>query len=195
MKRNQQLRQLLLGSFLLLSCLLIAFVLDRYQESAAPEHVEAPPQPSADLSIDQFHYTETRDGKPLWELTATTAEHDLTSGLTRVKDVNMVFFNRSGLGDLSLMAKSGIWQEQQRSLQITSDVVLKSPEGYTCYADQMIYTEADSHLRSSGPVRLLSKQVEFRGVGLDIDIAGKKLQLLADVWSTWDLERIFKEQG
>jgi len=160
-----------------------------------PEHVEASPQSSADLSIDQFRYTETRDGKPLWELTARTAEHDLTSGLTRVKDLNMVFFNRSGLGDLSLMAKTGVWQEQQRSLQITSDVVLKSPEGYTCYADQLTYNEADSHLRSSGPVRLLSKQVEIRGVGLDIDIAGKKLQLLADVWSSWDLERIFKEQG
>jgi len=195
MKRNQHLRQLLLGSFLLLSCLLVAFVLDRYQKSAAPEHVEALQQPSADLSIDQFHYTETRDGKPLWELTAKTAEHDLTSGLTRVKDVNMVFFNRAGLGDLTLTASAGTWQEQQRSLQITSDVVLKSTEGYTCYADQLTYTESDAHLRSSGPVRLLSNQVEFRGVGLDIDIRGKKLQLLADVWSSWNLERIFKEQG
>jgi len=195
MKRNQQLRQVLLGSFLLLSCLLLAFVLDRYQKSAVPERVEAPPTSSADLSIDQFHYTETRDGKTLWELNAKTAEHDLSTGLTRVQDVKVVFFTHDTPGNLTLTAREGIWQEQQRRLQIHSDVVLQSPDRYTCYADQLIYTEADSHLRSSGPVRLVSSQVELRGTGLDIDVAGKKLRLLADVWSSWNMIRLLKEQG
>lgn len=195
MKRNKQLRQVLLGSFLLLSCLLFAFVMDRYQKSTAPDRVEAPPSSSADLSIDQFHYTETRDGKPLWEMNAETAEHDLSNGLTRVQGVKVVFFTHDAPGNLTLTAREGVWQEQQRRLQIQSDVVLQSPERYTCYADQLIYTEADSHLRSSGPVRLVSSQVELRGTGLDIDIAGKKLQVLADVWSSWDMGRLLKEQG
>jgi hypothetical protein len=35
----------------------------------------------------------------------------------------------------------------------------------------------------------------LRGTGLDIDVAGKKLQVLADVWSSWDMSRLLKEQG
>lgn len=195
MKRNKRLRQFLLGSFLLLSCLLVALVLVRYRDSAAPEQVEPPPVSSADLSIDQFHYTETRDGETLWELQADSAEHDLTSGTTRISDVRVIFFDRGGLGELTLTANEGIWLADQRRLQINSDVVLRSPDGYTCYADQLVYTESDAHLRSSGPVRLLSSQAELRGVGLDIDLVNKKLRLLADVRSFWDLGEIIKERG
>jgi len=195
MKRNKQLRQILLVSFLLLSGLLFAFVLERYQSNTAPEHVDSPPPAKADLSFNRFHYSETRDGEPLWELSAASADHDLTTGLTRVKDVTAVFYGQGGRGKMTLTADRGTWQESERKLRISSDVVLKSPDGYTCYADQLVYTEADSHLRSGGPVRLLSSQVEMHGVGLDIDIPGKKLQLLADVWSSWDLQELLKEQG
>jgi lipopolysaccharide export system protein LptC len=195
MKRNKQLRHLLLGSFLLLSGLLAAFVLDHYQKSAEPEHADSPPKTTSDLSMNQFHYTETRDGEPVWELRAESAEHDLASGLTQVKDIKVVFFNRTGLGDLTLSAAEGDWLQQEKRLSVSKDVVLSSPEGYTCYADQLVYTESDAHLRSSGPVRLVSSQVEIRGVGLDINMISKKLQLLADVRSSWNLKQLLGEAG
>jgi LPS export ABC transporter protein LptC len=195
MKRNKQLRHLLLGSFVLLSCLLVAFVLDRYQKSATPDPVESPPKTTADLSMNQFHYTETRDGEPVWELRAESAEHDLATGLTRVNEIKVVFFDRNGLGDVTLSADQGVWQQEEKRLSVSKDVVLTSPEGYTCFADQLVYTESDAHLRSSGPVRLLSNQAEIRGVGLDINMLSKKLQLLADVRSTWNLKQLFREAG
>lgn len=194
MKQNRTLRILLLSSFLLLSFFLAAVIYNRYSGNVEPQTPPPVPESKADLSITTFHYSESRDGVTLWELNADSAEHDLARGETRIKGIRATFYNHNTGDKVELTAARGVWLGGQRQLRVEKDVVVKNAAGYACYADNLVYSEADSHLRTDGPVRLESDQAEVEAVGLDIDLKHRTLHLLADVRSSWQIAMLLKEK-
>jgi len=184
MNSNRTIRNLLVAGILLLSCVLVATILVRYRGHDIPDAADLAPI-SADLSLSQIDYTETRDGEPVWTLQAASAAHDFSQERTQVEDIHLVFFRQNQLGDMELTAKSGEWRAQQGELDVRDDVVVRSQGGYICYADRLTYSEKDRMIRTSGPVRLVGETMELRGTGMELDVVNNRVRLLSDVWTRW----------
>jgi lipopolysaccharide export system protein LptC len=185
MKPHRNIRNILAGGMVLLSVALAVVIFLRYQSAAPPARVETP-VPQADLSLKKIQYTETRDGTPAWNLQADSAAHELGDGITRIENVRMVFFGQGSADDLQLTAKHGEWQAATGQLKVMDQVVVSSPKGYTCYTDDLTYSEQKREMSTDGPVRLVSKDLEMTGTGMKFDVVRRTVHLLANVWTRWE---------
>lgn len=177
-------RTLLLAGMAIVTVGLLASIALRYQGHEAVK-TEAPASSGADLRLDQIDYTETRNGKPYWSLQADSADHRIADGVSRVENIRLTVYNQGELGDLHLTARQGRWQDPPGLLEVSGDVVVKSANGYTCYADQMVYSKQQQTLTTDGPVRLVGNGIDIKGVGMDMDVVSRKVALRSAVHSLW----------
>jgi len=61
---------------------------------------------NVDLTLKNIKYTKTLDGEPLWTLEADSADHSMGEGVTRIKNVRMVFHDQR-MGEIVLTADRG----------------------------------------------------------------------------------------
>ncbi len=162
---------------------------------APPATPDAGPEKGADVTLDNIDYTETRDGRPYWRLQAARGSHDLSTGTTRLEQVQVVFFGTDPERDLKLKADTGVWNRQTGELEATGHVEARDERGYTVRSDRMYYDRQKRLVWTDGPVHLTGTGVEVKGRGLRLDIDARRLTLLADVWSRWQLDLVREGRG
>lgn len=187
MTRKINSRHLLGILILVLSALLAAAVVRNYRGPAAEEVLEALPR-NVDLSLREVHYTETREGVRRWTLIADSAAHSAGAGVTHIENVRMTFYDVQGAGDLTLDAREGTLMTETRQVEVSGDVVVRSPRGYTLYTDRLHYTESDRRIRTEAPVRIVSQAMEMNGRGMELDVEKQTFVLLAGVKARWTAE-------
>jgi len=184
MKSNLPIRTLLLAGMAIVTLGLLGSILLRYQGHDVPQ-VDTPVATEADLRLDRIDYTETRDGKPFWSLQADSADHRIADGVSRVHNIRLTVFDQGELGDLRLTARQGNWQDPPGILEVSGDVVVTSTSGYTCYADQLVYSKLGQTLTTTGPVRLVGNGIEIEGIGMKMDVLSRQVSLHSAVRSSW----------
>jgi len=177
-------RTLLLAGMALLVAGLVASILLRYQghedlPSATPVASEA------DLRLDKIDYTETRNGKPFWSLQADSADHRMADGVSHINNIRLVVYDQGELGDLRLSARQGSWQDPPGLLEVSGDVVVSTTNGYTCFAEQLVYSKPDQTLTTDGPVRLVGNGMEIEGIGMAMDVISRRIALHSAVRGSW----------
>lgn len=185
-------RHLLGLVILVLSGILAAVVVRNYRGPASEDVVAALPR-NVDLSLREIHYTETREGVRRWTLIADSAAHSAGAGITRIENVRMTFYDLQGAGDLTLDAREGTLTTATREVEVSGEVVVHSPRGYTLYTDRLQYAEAERRIRTEAPVRIVSQAMEVTGRGMHLDVEKHTFVLLADVKARWTGEG--KEEG
>lgn len=179
MRRRLQLRNGLAVIILVLASALALFIVSNLRGNAPEEVLDTLPK-NVDLSLKKIDYTETRDGRQTWTLTADSASHNLKEGVARIENVHMTFFDQR-LGDLSLEADHGELATDNREVKAMGHVVIRSPRGYSFYTDRLDYREKDHTIRTDQPVRLVSATGTISGRGLLLNVTDRTLTLLADV--------------
>ncbi len=179
MKKRLQLRNGLAIVILALASALALFIASNLKGNAPEEVLEGLPK-NVDLSLKKIDYTETRDGKRTWTLTADSAAHNLAEGVGRIENVHMTFFDQR-LGELSVQADHGELEPEKREVTATGNVVVRSPAGYSFYTERLEYRESDRLISTNLPVRLEAPTGIIRGRGMRLNVVDRTLTLLADV--------------
>lgn len=143
---------------------------------------------NVDLTLKNIKYTKTRAGEPLWTLVADSA-HSMKDGITRIKNVRMVFFDREN-GDVELTADQGELIPEHRAVTVSSNVMLRSSPGNFLQTDYLKYEEASNTLQTSRMVKITRDNFIVSGKGMEIDTVERTLILLSDVkYKSGDMER------
>ena len=152
----------------------------RNYPALGPEVTFEPIPDNVDLALKNIKYTKTRDGEPLWTLMADSAAHSMEDGITRIKNVRMVFFDQK-LGDIVLTADQGELLPEYRTVKVTTNVKVMSPPGNTLQTDSLEYKEATNSLQTDEMVKISFDHFVVSGKGMQMDVADRTLLLLGNV--------------
>jgi LPS export ABC transporter protein LptC len=187
MYRKLTIRHLLGLAILILSGALIAIVVSNQRERIPEETIVTLPN-DVDLSLQEIHYTETREGLRRWTLVADSAAHTVGDGATHIENIRMTFFNLEGHGDVLLTAREGALYSEVGEVEVLGDVLVVSPAGYSFHTDRARFYDADAEIRTEEPVRIVSETMELTGKGMRLSLRDHTFVLLADIKGRWSAE-------
>ncbi len=135
---------------------------------------------NVDLTLKNIKYTKNHAGKPLWTLVADSAAHSMEDGITRVKNVHIVFFDRED-GDVEITAELGKLMPEYRTVTVSSNVIVTSASGDSLHTDYLEYEETSKILRTDRMVKFNTDYFMVSGRGMRMDVVERTLVLLNDV--------------
>ncbi|GFO65552.1 LPS export ABC transporter periplasmic protein LptC [Geomonas paludis] len=163
------------------SLLVIATIVFRMQQEVAPKLSVRKLPLQVDVSLQNFHYTETKQGIKRWELSAERADYNKQADISYLSRVRMVVHGAGGLGELVITADRGEYRNGTRDIALVGNVQGKSSKGYGFSAPRVNYVAARSMLQTSERVRLTDIGSELEGTGMEYYTQTRKFRLLKDV--------------
>jgi len=152
----------------------------RNYRALGPEAILEPIPDNVDLALKNIKYTKTRNGEPVWTLVADSAAHSMEDGITRIKNVRMVFFDRK-MGDIVLTADQGELLPEYRTVKVKTNVKVMSPPDNTLQTDSLEYKEASNSLQTNEMVKISFDHFVVSGKGMQMDVAERTILLLDNV--------------
>jgi LPS export ABC transporter protein LptC len=98
--------------------------------------------------------------------------------------VHLVFFDQQGHEQMMLTAREGTWTADTGELVARGEVVVKTPQGYTLYTEELVYRDQDKQIRSDTEVRMVTDTAEISGRGLRFNMENRSVRLLSRVKAT-----------
>lgn len=134
----------------------------------------------ADLSIQDFTYTEVGQENIRWEVKARMAQYQ--------KKLNLAFFDRVQIklttpeGKVFVMTgDEGRMQTEEKDVELKGHVVIISDTGDKFSTDYLRYSDAQKKIYTDAPIVMESKKMKIQGVGLSILINKGELTLSSKV--------------
>jgi LPS export ABC transporter protein LptC len=147
-------------------------------EEIIPE-VKKDANTTADLTLEDIHYVETKGKKKEWELRAKSGQHFREADYTTLDDLAVTFYSEDGR-IITLKGNKGSMKER-KEIKVWGDVVVTSSDGYRVATNSLRYDGAKKQITTADPVKLEGKGVEVTGVGLVVDLKTKKISILRKV--------------
>lgn len=170
------------------SLLVIATIVFRMQREAAPRLAVRKLPVQVDVSLQKFHYTETKQGVKRWELYADRAEYNKEADTSYLTGVRMLVHGAGGVGDLEITAQRAAYRNGTRDIALMGDVRGKSSKGYGFSAPRVDYIAARSLLKTAERVRLTDIGSQLEGTGMEYQTQTRKFKLMKDVTAVYRQE-------
>ncbi|TSK03880.1 MAG: LPS export ABC transporter periplasmic protein LptC [Geobacter sp.] len=170
------------------SLLVIATIVFRMQQEVAPRLAVRKLPVQVDVSLQKFHYTETKQGVKRWELTADRAEYNKKADISYLTGVRMLVRGASGVGDLEITAQHAEYHNGTRDIALIGDVRGKSDKGYGFFAPRVNYIAARTLLTTVERVRLTDVGSQLEGTGMEYQTQTRKFRLMKDVTALYRQE-------
>ena len=164
-------------------------------QAKTPTTESADEEVAADLSLGQFEYTETRQGRKQWTIVADSAGYHKEQARTRIANPRVTFFSQeSDSGDIFLSARHGEVNTETRELEVWGDVLVESAAGYTLKGERLFYDDARRLITSQAPVRILFDGFDVAGRGLRLNVTSRVLEIPREVEARID-GRLMRRQA
>lgn len=137
-----------------------------------------------ELSLQDIHYTETKDGVKRWDLYAETGEYDKGGDVTRLKGVRFVLKGDARGGDITLRADRADYFNATKDVSLSGNVVAKSASGMEFATGSVYYQSARSLVTTKDRVRYSDPSLSVEGVGMELAVKTRNLRVLKDVRAT-----------
>lgn len=134
---------------------------------------------TADLSLEEIHYVETKGDKKEWELRAKSGQHFRQDDYTILQDLTVTFYAEEGR-IITLRGDEGS-MKGRKEIEVRGDVVITSSDGYRVTTDSLRYEEEKQRIFTEDPIRLEGKGLLVKGVGVVVDLKTQKLRVLRKV--------------
>lgn len=181
MIKKIQTRHVLVVTMGVLLLVLAATVFTNYR-AVPTEEDGAPAVAGANLALQKFEYTETREGRPQWSIVADSAGYRQAAGETLIENLEVIFFGEPGqAGEVVLTARHGKVDVNTRNVEIWDDVVVIAGSDYRLLTERLYYDGEQRVVSSSEPVHIVSRGFDIRGRGMRLNVATRKLEVLAEV--------------
>ncbi|HEY6838038.1 MAG TPA: LPS export ABC transporter periplasmic protein LptC [Geobacteraceae bacterium] len=137
--------------------------------------------PTADISLQKLHYTETKKGKKQWDLTADKADYVREKEVTRLTGVRLVVAGTASTGDITLTAERADYHNKSGDVELTGNVRAKSVSGMEFTSNSAAYVAARSMIVTPDHVRFSDGMLSVEGVGMELAIDSRTVRVLHEV--------------
>jgi len=137
------------------------------------------------LILKNIKYTKTSHGRAVWTLSATQAEHEQSTGITKARDIVLVFHDKKR-GDIVLTADRGKVFSSNDTIMVSGHVRIENRPDNVLLTDRLFYEEKTGTLKTDCLVRAILDNSVITGKGLLIDTGQRKLEVLSSVNATLD---------
>jgi LPS export ABC transporter protein LptC len=134
---------------------------------------------TADLSLEEIHYVETKGDKKEWELRAKSGQHFRQDDYTTLQDLTVTFYAEEGR-IVTLKGDEGS-MKGRKEIEVRGNVVITSSDGYRVTTDSLRYEEEKRQIFTEDPIILEGKGLQVKGVGAVVDLTTQKLRILRNV--------------
>lgn len=137
----------------------------------------------ANLSIEKFHHTATRDGIKEWTLDARTASVINTQNQAIFQDPAAIFFMKDNT-KVYLTADQGVLNTDSNDIEVSGNVVVKN-EKYRLTTEQLNYRHSQRMLFSRVPVKITSASSQLTADSMSHNINANQTLLRGNVKGTF----------
>jgi LPS export ABC transporter protein LptC len=134
---------------------------------------------TADLTLEEIHYVETKGDKKEWELRAKSGQHFRKDDYTTLEDLTVTFYADEGR-IITLRGDKGS-MKGRKEIEVRGDVVITSSDGYRVSTNSLRYDDEKQQIFTEDPVMFKGKRLQVKGVGAVVDLKTKKLSILREV--------------
>ena len=146
-------------------------------EEIIPEVAQA--AETADLTLEEIHYVETKGDKKEWELRAKSGQHFRKDDYTTLEDLTVTFYAEDGRV-ITLSGDKGS-MKGRKEIKVWGDVVVTSSDGYRVSTNSFRYVDEKRQITTEDPIMLEGKGVKVKGVGAVVDLETKEVSILRNV--------------
>lgn len=182
-------RKLRIGLILFLVCTILITVtiiyvnLNKKENSAATFKKESFPDKDADMTMDNFHFTQAGKGKIDWEVKAVRAKLFKKENKAVLEDVEAVFTTSQGIR-LELKGDEGLFNTELHDIYIrkkNNKIKIISSNGYTMTTDSLSWNNKNRIVATDDEVSIEGKEIKLKGKGLRINAVTQELEVVSDV--------------
>lgn len=137
------------------------------------------------LTLNRFHRAETKDGKKLWEISASSGSYLPEDRSALVKDANLIFFQKDGkVIELEAeQAKLVIEEANLNKAEIEGNVKVIFDKKVELTTEQAVYDRISNKVMAPGLVKIQSDMIDITGEELEADLNGQQFMLKKEVSS------------
>ena len=167
-------------------------LLERESERREPEpapavqSAETPAAPGSALTLGEFHRSETRDGKKLWEVRARSGQYFPEDKKAVLQNATLLFYKTDG-NTVALESASAELFFDQASLtraSLSKDVKVVLNNEVTLTADAALYDSTARTVTIPGRVEIDSSTMRITGEELHAQIDSREFTLTRNVSTT-----------
>jgi len=189
MEKANKIRLFLAIAVVLIASFVVVTVALRMHRGGAPKKAVEKLPVQVDVSLKRIHYTETRQGKKRWDLSAQRAEYNRGRDVTALFDVKLVLAGPPSLGEFTVSADRADYQNSSQDVTLAGNVRGVSAKGLRFSAPEVRYLAGLSRLETAQRVLFEDGGLQLEGVGMEFDTQTQKLKLLKDV------SAVYRPQG
>jgi LPS export ABC transporter protein LptC len=150
--------------------------------SAEPDRAGAA---SPNISLQQVHMIETRDGLKLWEIRADQVEVNEREGftvLTRIiRPIQIAFY--SSQGQATCVADRATLDLTTKDVRLEGGVVARSEQGMELKTEQLRWIAASRRLQTDQAVTITRGSLVSRGRGMEAETDLERVRILQNITS------------
>lgn len=179
MKIRKLLKKLLLLVSLSLIVLIIVFLIKNKNKLPKSFDVEIT-KTGINVSIENFHLVEDKEGEKQWELNADKAEIINSKGITRLRNIKMNFFQKNG-HNISVLADKGVIQNSSNDIELIGNVKVSNLEGYRLETESLKWMSDKKTIRTDDEIEINGADLNITGKRMTVDVENEIFEIYGGV--------------
>jgi LPS export ABC transporter protein LptC len=138
---------------------------------------------TADATISQFTFTQTKDDTVQWQVQAKEAQLFERDRRAILQVVAVTLFGRQGK-ELTVIGDEGTLNTETKNFVLANrskPLVIYTESGYVIYTNHLAWTDQTREIRTQDPVRIVGHGLEVTGRGLLGHLDREEFEILEDV--------------
>jgi len=176
-------RRGLLALSMVLTCFL-AYLLVTNSTAVPPPMTTAPgSMDTADATISQFTFTQTKGDAVQWQVQAQEARLFERDKRAMLRIVAVTLFGQQGK-ELTVTGDEGTLDTETKNFVLANrlePLVVHTESGYVIYTNHLAWTDQTREIRTQDPVRIIGHGLEVTGRGLLGHLDTEEFEVLEDV--------------
>ena len=133
--------------------------------------------PAAEMTLRQVQFSEVREGRKHWDVTADRAEYDKETDLTLLHGVRFIVYGRPETGEVTVTADRAEYRQQSRDVRLIGRVQAVGDSGVSFATNEVTYYGGSALFKSPGHVKLVDGRLAVEGIGMEFSPRDRKVRL------------------
>lgn len=176
-------RRGLLAISVILACFLAYLLMTKSTTVPTPTTAAPGTMDTADATISQFAFTQTKGDTVQWQVQAQKAKLFERDRRAMLQVVAVTLFGQQGK-ELTVTGDEGTLNTETKNFVLTNrsePLKISTQSGYVIYTNHLAWTDQTRELRTQDPVRIVGHGLEVTGRGLLGHLDTEEFEVLEDV--------------
>lgn len=173
----------LLAISVVLACFLAYLLVTNSTTVPAPTATAPGSMDTADATISQFTFTQTKGDAVQWQVEAQEARLFERDRRAMLQVVAVTLFGQQGK-ELTVTGDEGTLDTETKNFVLSNrsePLVVHTESGYVIYTNHLAWTDQTREIRTQDPVRIIGHGLEVTGRGLLGHLDTEEFEVLEDV--------------